>query len=239
MSYSEITFNDKNPVKRWLQRQRLVAALKAVKCQSPAPSGICDFGAGNGELCKHLVEHYPSADIICYEPAVDLFLEAKENLDGVAGIRFYQDINNLKTETLDLVFALEVFEHLPSKETRDALSNIHGLLKTGGKLVVGVPVEVGIPALYKGGFRMMRRYGAFDASAGNILFSFAGRPPANRPVDEIAPGFNYYFEHVGFDYRKFKSKLESCFNQPEIITSPFSFPGTWLMPEVYFTVEKN
>lgn len=239
MSYAAITFRDRNPVKRWLQRQRLVSALAAVGKQTPTPAVICDFGAGNGELCKVLVKHYPQAGIICYEPAADLLAEAKENLRGLPGISFYRSISGLGNGSCDAVFALEVFEHLPPPETQAALQTIYTLLRPKGRLVVGVPVEVGIPAIYKGLFRMARRYGAFDADIRNVLLSFAGNPPRNRPQGEIAPGFNYYFEHVGFDYRGFGRALESCFKRLGITASPFSILGPRLMPEVCFTVEKE
>jgi len=239
MTYSEITFNDKNPVKGWLQRQRLVSALEAAKQLDRPPSVICDFGAGNGELCKLLSEHYPNAHIICYEPTTGLLNEAKENLKEISNISFIQDVGGLKNESVDLLFSLEVFEHLPPKETESALQAIYSLLKSKGQLIIGVPIEIGIPALYKGAFRMARRYGAFDANFRNIFMSLIGNPPKNRPTGEITPGLNYHFEHVGFDHRRLIGTLEDYFMKLSITSSPFSLVGAWLMPEIYFTVEKS
>jgi SAM-dependent methyltransferase len=239
MTYSEITFNDKNPVKRWLQRQRLVSALEAVKQLDHSPSTICDFGAGNGELCKLLSKHYPNAHIICYEPTAGLLNEARENLKTISNISFIQDTGSLKNESVDLVFSLEVFEHLPLNETKSALQDIYAVLKSKGQAIIGVPVEIGIPALYKGAFRMARRYGAFDANFRNTFISLMGKPPKNRPTSEITPGFNYHFEHVGFDHRRLFGTLKDYFNKLSITSSPFSLVGAWLMPEVYFTAEKS
>ena len=239
MSYSEITFEDKNPIKRWLQKQRLVSALKVAQKTGQKPLSICDFGAGNGELCKYLAVSFPEASIFCYEPANHLFKEAQQNLNDIKNVIFCKNISEIQISSMDLIFSLEVFEHLPELETNDALHHIHALLKPKGQLVIGVPVEVGIPALYKGVFRMVRRYVAFDASIKNILNSFIGNPPLNRPTKEIMPGFNYHLEHVGFDYRNFMKILSSHFAKPELTSSPFSTPGPWLMPEVNFTVEKS
>jgi len=239
MKYSEITFQDKNPIKSWLQRQRLVSALKLIKKINPHPDVICDFGAGNGELCKLLSNNHPNSHIICYEPTSNLLNEAKENLMGISNINIIQNINDLKNESIDLVVSLEVFEHLPINETNAALRTIDALLKSNGKFIVGVPVEIGIPALYKGGFRMMRRYGAFDANIRNVMMSFLGNPPKNRPVNEITPKFNYYFEHVGFNYHELLKILEKYFLKHSISSSPFSYIGAWLMPEIYFTVGKK
>jgi SAM-dependent methyltransferase len=239
MSYSEITFGDKNPVKRWLQHRRLVSALAAAGRPVPSPSLVCDFGAGNGELCKSLVKRFPRAGIICYEPEAGLLDEARQNLKGMDGIDFCRDVRYLEKESVDLLFSLEVFEHLPQAETETALQRIVELLKADGRAVIGVPVEIGIPALYKGLFRMARRYGAFDADPGNIFKCLAGKPPKHRPVGEIAPGLNYYFEHLGFDYRRFMTQLVRYFKRPVITSSPFPVPGPRLMPEIYFTMEKS
>lgn len=136
MSYSEITFRDKNPIKRWLQQQRLASAIKLC---SRSPKAICDFGAGNGELLKLLAENYPNAKLICYEPTAGLLSEAQQNLSAVAQVEFCQNIQSIKPGLLDVVFCLEVFEHLPPEETIDALQRIYDLLKPEGTIIVGVP----------------------------------------------------------------------------------------------------
>lgn len=240
MAYANITFKDKNPVKRWLHRRRLVSAIKAVKLPTLSPPVICDFGAGNGELCKRLAERYPGAGLICYEPSPALLNEAKENLKTIPNVRFLQDIGGMEPESIDLLFSLEVFEHLPDKETHAALKTIHTLLKSKGQLIIGVPMEIGIPALYKGAFRMVRRYGAFDANFHHVFLALIGRPPTDRPVNEITPGFNYYFEHLGFDYRRLLEMLKQTFDvRPQKWVSPFSIFGPWVMPEIYFSMIKN
>jgi len=46
-TYRELTFADRNPIKRWLQRSRLTSAIRMAQ-QAPPPRTILDFGAGNG-----------------------------------------------------------------------------------------------------------------------------------------------------------------------------------------------
>jgi len=238
MSYAEITFGDRNPIKRWLQRQRLVAAAELAGRMEKFPQVICDFGAGNGELCKLLAERYETAKLICYEPAPELLAEARENLKAVSRVEFCENIHGITPGTLDLVLCLEVFEHLPPEETVEALRKISALLRPAGTIVIGVPIEVGLPALYKGIFRMARRYGAFDATPRNVAVSFLGHPPQKRPIAELAPGLRWYFDHVGFDFRAFKNVFRRYFNLIETAASPAPALGTWLMPEVYFVGTK-
>jgi SAM-dependent methyltransferase len=234
MKYADYTFRDKNPVKRWLQRQRLVSAIEVLGQPSRPPEVICDFGGGNGELCK-----LPIAMVICYEPVTDLLAEAQENLRTVPGVDVVQDLRRIAPGSVDVVFCLEVFEHLPTEETVDAFRDLSALLKPEGTLVIGVPVEVGVPALYKGLFRLMRGYGSFYAGVTNILRSGLGNPPADRPIAEIAPGRRYCYEHMGFDYRRFRERLDGSFRLQRIASSPFAWPGAWLMPEIYFVAVKS
>ena len=237
MSYAEITFRDRNPIKRWLQRQRLVSALALYG--SRHPQVICDYGAGSGELCKLLAVRYPDAKIICYEPTSELLREATQNLAAVPNVDFRQEIGDVEVGTVDAVFCLEVFEHLPDAETLEALARISRLLRPSGHAVIGVPVEIGIPALYKGAFRMARRYGAFDATLKNVSLAFIGIPPNERPIAEIGPGLRFHHFHAGFDFRRFRKTLEEHLKLHEAAASPISQLGPWLMPEINFLAEKR
>lgn len=234
LSYSNITFLDKNPIKRWLQRKRLISAIKILGT-SDCAKRICDFGAGNGELCKGLAEKFPAAKIICYEPTPSLLLEARENLREFGErIEFCSDAKDLENQTFDIILCLEVFEHLPKIETISALKIISEILHNEGKFVIGVPVEVGIPAVYKGLFRMIRRYGAFDANIKNVFLALIGYPPVDRPVSEISPGLSFYFEHMGFNHKILAHEFLKYFKLVGVSTSPFGKPISFLMPEINY-----
>lgn len=237
MTYSDITFKDKNPIKRWLQSRRLVVASRIADGRF-SPKCILDFGAGNGELCKLITVQFPEAKIVCYEPTPSLMAEAKENLVDLPQVNFCSDLRLIADGSVELIFCLEVFEHLPEKETKDAIRQFNRLLSSNGNAIIGVPVEIGIPALYKGIFRMSRRFNAFDASIKNVLLAALFSPPIDRPVSDIAPGFAFHHEHMGFDYRKLQALLCSQFRLQQVTTSPFSIFGPWLNPEVNFLVEK-
>jgi SAM-dependent methyltransferase len=238
MSYANITFSDRNPVKRWLQQRRLNDAIQ-LTAHFQDISTVLDFGAGNGELSKRLIGFFPQVQIICYEPAVHLMAEAKINAGNFQQINFVTDIESVSKESVDLIYCLEVFEHLPKIETEAALSLICSVLREGGIAIIGVPIEIHFPALYKGIFRMTRRFGDFDATPGNILKATFGFPPQNRPVSEIAVNWLYHHHHLGFDYRRFRELIKS---KPFMIlkqsASPIPILGAWFNPEVYFVVRK-
>ena len=236
MSYSEITFADRNPIKRWLQRSRLETALDLGRNLKSGVLTVCDFGAGNGELCRLLIRDFSNAKILCFEPAPSLMAEAKELLGGHPGLSFLSETTGIDTGSVDILFCLEVFEHLPVDEMQAALLEIQRILKPEGMAVIGVPVEIGVPAAYKGFFRMARRYGNFDATPRNVLSAVMGSPPDDRPVAEISPGLRFHFEHMGFDFRVFAKKLSEFFLMQKRTYSPVPLFG-FLMPEIYFVVK--
>jgi SAM-dependent methyltransferase len=239
VSYTEGVFNDRNPVKRWLQRQRLYSAIGAAAKKKDGVRFVLDFGSGSGELCKSLVDEYPNATIICYEPCSDLLAEARQQLAGLPRVAFYSSFSELPKGCVDVLFCLEVFEHIPLKERANALNQIDELIKPEAEVIFGVPVEVGLPALYKGLFRMTRRFGAFDASPINVLRASIGFPPKNRPLGLLPPDVEVHHEHLGFDHRVFRRHISARFSRTKASASPFRILGTWFNPEAYFVVKKR
>lgn len=238
MAYSEHTFSDPNPIKRWLQHQRLDTALMlAREFAKPTPQAICDYGAGNGELCKHLFKAYGRSKLVCFEPTPQLIQEAKVNLGQTDfPVQFTSSLADLGQHKFDLIFCLEVFEHLLPKEMTEASDQIQMMLTRDGVGVIGVPVEIGLPAAYKGLFRMKRRYGAFDARIRNVIGAVLGKPPLSRPIVELAPGVPVYPDHLGFDYRELQLFLEQRFRVLKISGSPSKWLGAWGSPEIYFVI---
>jgi SAM-dependent methyltransferase len=165
--------------------------------------------------------------------------QAKAKLAGLPGVAFVSSLESVGSESFDYVFCLEVLEHLPPTETEVVLAELHRLVKGDGFVVIGVPHELFLPALFKGLFRMTRRYGAFDASPGTVLAAALGRPPAERPVMEISPGFAYHGAHLGFDYRELERKLCARFRVVRRWFSPLPVLGSLLNSEVYYLLQKS
>jgi hypothetical protein len=239
VSYTEGVFRDRNPVKRWLQQQRLHSAIGFAQKARESVRCVLDFGAGSGELCKHLVTAYPNATIICYEPCSDLLEEARIELKDLPRVEFHASFEDIPKGQVDVLFCLEVFEHIPLSMRSTSLGQVDALLSQDAEVVFGVPVEVGLPALYKGVFRMTRRYGAFDARPKNVLLAALGMPPKERPVGILPPDVQVHNEHMGFDHRVFRKALAEQFALVKASASPFPVLGTSVNPEAYFVVRKR
>jgi len=238
MNYSDITINDPNIVKRFLQRSRFTDAVKLYPCQA-GNFKVLDFGGGDGELCLRLSDIDRGSSYICYEPSEDMHQQAKSNIPDKNKISLINSLESIATNSIDIIYSLEVFEHLPEQESVDALESIYSILKPGGSLIIGVPNELFISAMYKGIFRMYRRFGEFDAQLNNILKCVIGRPPQKRPVGEISPGKQYHFHHLGFDHRLLSERLKEKFVNYKRIFTPFWFLGVWGSPEIYYVVQKK
>jgi PPOX class probable F420-dependent enzyme len=237
-NYSDITVRDRNPVKSYLQRRRLRDALSVLDGLKKGFAGkLLDFGAGSGELTRIVAGRFPRARVFCYEPAPDLLEEARHNLSNFKNVVLVPSLEELDGKRFRYVFCLEVFEHLPRRETVRAIRAIKHLLAREGTAVVGVPNELFLPALIKGLFRMTRRYGAFDARLGNVLRATVGRPPAKRPVREITAGLPYHFHHTGFDHRELRRTLSETFEVERQFASPVG--GELLGTEIYLVLKQR
>ncbi len=231
-----MTFEDSNLIKRFFQNSRLEEAVR-LATDTDEPDLVVDFGAGNGELCKLLSSRFTKAKILCFEPHPELYEQARENLEGTENIVFITDPAELPPASAKLLFCLEVFEHLPEREFNIAMNQIGQILADDGIAIIGVPIEVGIPALYKGIFRMFRRFGEFDARPMKILASLFGRPPAVRPVVELMPDSYFHLHHLGLDHRQFKQQLKRHFQIIKTSSSPFPVFGASINSEQYFVIK--
>ena len=236
--YSEITIGDRNPVKRFLQRRRLHDAVSVLDGLDDHFTGnFLDFGGGSGELSKMLAGRFPGASVFCYEPMPAIFEEARQNLSGLENVTLVSGRKELRGLAFEYVFCLEVFEHLPHRQTARTIRTVDRLLKENGVFVVGVPNELYFPALIKGLFRMKRRYGTHDSRPGNVLQATIGRPPARRPVRMISQGLPYHFHHLGFDHRRLRTQLSEIFDPVREFGSPIK--NQWLSTEIYFVLSKR
>lgn len=237
MNYAQITTSDRNRLKRWIQRRRLRDAVAEVVrgFGDRAPASVLDFGGGNGELAWLLHEAVPGAAVTCYEPAESLRAEAAQRLRG-SPVRLSGRVDS---GGHDLVTCCEVLEHLPDTEVDRALDVIAGAMAPGAVLVVGVPNEIHVAALVKGVFRMVRRYGAYDAQPATVLAAVRGRPRPDRPVSEL-DGLPFVFPHTGFDHRALAERVgRAGFEIVRVFGSPWRRLPVLLNSEIYLVLRRR
>ena len=236
-NYAALTRDDPSRLKRVVHSRRLVDALAMAR--DLAPRVIVDYGRGDGALCLFAAEIWPRARIICFEPAPQMATEARLLLARTPQAQVVGDETALPGGVVDLVFCTEVFEHLPPTESNRALDEIARILRPGARAIIGVPIEVGPPALAKGVFRALRRPGEFDARPEVVARSLVGRPPRRRPAAEISPGRAYFPHHAGFDHRPLFRAIADRLALERRTGSPFSLLPAWLNSEVYLRARRR
>lgn len=235
MSYADITINDKSRIKSWLHKKRYAQALYALKEVPFNLNGsILDFGGGSGEFCKYLLKALPDSTPVLYEPTPSLRQEASVNLQKYRQVKIIAELGDSPFPVYDVIFCMEVFEHIVEEQYKVLFKQFLGLMDKNSLLVVSVPVEVYIPALAKGIFRMSRRYGSFDAKLKNVLKCTFGKPPAIRPRGEIENSLPYYYDHLGFDYRVFENELKKYFAITGSYGGPLAYMPACINFEKYY-----
>lgn len=235
-SYASMTHGDRNPLKRWLQNRRLNDALALLP---PDARRVVDYGGGDGELCLRLAARRPGALVTCFEPTPSFCWEAEQKLRGVAGVSLTDKESDIADGWADAVVCAEVFEHLPDAQLDAALVQIERILRPAGVLILGVPVEVGAPALAKGLFRFLRRPGAPDARWGRIIAAGLRRPHGPRFTLQIAEGRPYHPLHLGFDHRAMLPRVAARFDVIARHGTPWRTGGAALNSEIYFVAQKR
>ncbi len=160
-------------------------AQKLIKKDKPK---ILDFGAGSGTYTDMLKEKGITAE--CLEP--------DSKLQGVLkkkGYKVYGDVSELKPESYDLIYALNVFEHIKNDE--QVVKKLKKVLRPGGRLVIYVPA---FQLLFTS---MDEKVGHYRRYRKSMLSDYAHT--ANLNVEKL-----YYCDPIGFSaalaYRIFGNK---------------------------------
>jgi SAM-dependent methyltransferase len=139
----------------------------------------------------------------------------------------------------DAVFCMEVFEHVVDWEPE--LARLESLLAPGGKLVISVPVETGLPLMLKQTVRRVagwRRIGHYPGTSRYSLSElaasvFAGhKQQVKRPVFDVGSG--PFHDHKGFNWMVLKERLNEQFVVERVLASPFAWLGPHLATQAWF-----
>jgi SAM-dependent methyltransferase len=91
---------------------------------------VLDFGAGSGTYTDILLGKGYSADCVEPDQKLQKILKSKN-------YKVYKDVNELKAKSYDLIYALNVFEHI--KEHSDVLAKLRKALRKNGVIIIYVP----------------------------------------------------------------------------------------------------
>jgi SAM-dependent methyltransferase len=228
MSYADLTYRSRNPLKRLVQRGRFQAMFDLVAIGPEAV--ILDYGCGDGFFLSMLSDIVPPRQLFGFEPFRIMTDQCDRGPDRPKILSEYDELAQLGNRRFSAIFCMEVLEHLVDEDIDRALANIAGLASPQTRIVFTVPSERGLAGAAKYLFR--RRAGTETVTMSTVLAVLAGRN-ISRSAAETSDG-RYIYSHIGFDHRNLEAQLRRRFKIERICGIPFNFLPGWLNNEIVF-----
>jgi 2-polyprenyl-3-methyl-5-hydroxy-6-metoxy-1,4-benzoquinol methylase len=222
-----MTYDSRFFVKRFTHRTRYSIGLGL--CHDA--DSVLDYGTGSAHFLKLLAEKNPAIRIVGFEPWDNMLEQAKEETKNLQNVRIIKAIDF--NERFDIVTCFEVLEHLTEEKQRKVFSDCKKLLKTGGRIVVSIPIETGFAGLVKNALRWIA--GQPHATS----FSEVIRSSFSANIERVERG-GYIHSHMGFRYKDIE-KLMPGLNLIVIrrIFSPINWFGPLLNSQVFYELKEK
>jgi len=232
---------------RWSHRRRFAVAV--AKSARFAGQRVLDFGCGDGTyLALLLASPHAPREAVGAELDEAVVAENRRRFAGRAGVGFVRQAE-LETPaqrgSFDAVVCMECFEHMTEPERY--LDLLHALLKPGGRLLLSVPVETGLPVLVKQTVRRIagwRRIGDYASTLpytwGELARSvFAGADqhiPRVRHAGDHGLAFHC---HKGFNWMLLRRHIARRFTLERVSASPLPLLPPHLGSQAWFEARKE
>ncbi len=225
----------------WSHARRFEAAVSLAR--EFAGKRILDYGCGDGTfLALTLLTHDAPAGAVGAELSPNHVQDCRRRYQHEPRLQFVpvEDLAGVEHRgRYDAVFCMEVLEHVVDWEPE--LARLARALKPGGKLIISVPIEIGVPLMVKqvvrriAGWRKIGHYPGTSAySAGELAASvFAGSAQhLVRPVFDNGSG--PFHDHKGFNWMVLRERLNERWTIDRCVASPFAWLGPHLATQVWF-----
>lgn len=230
IAYDRQTVDNPSLIKRMSHRARFGVAVEMLA--PPEGATVLDYGTGDALLLSHLHRAYPHAQYLGYEPVAEMNEQARALLERTGTparlLTRRSELQGLRCERLS---CMEVMEHLGAPELERAFADFRDLLHPDGRLMISVPVEIGLTALAKNAVRVASGQAQESTSIGTVFAAFLGRtdriPRVNRN--------GYIGSHLGFDYRALRARIRTeGFVIEQQVFAPLPYVGPLLNSQVFW-----
>lgn len=94
---------------------------------------ILDFGCGPGRSIEYLTKYFPAAEIWGFDVSDDSLKQAKSRSPHAC---LFSDMKQVEGREFDLIFAANVFHHIPVAQRLEALSHCARVLSPSGCMYI-------------------------------------------------------------------------------------------------------
>lgn len=230
--YTDLTIGNKSLLKRFSHGKRFRIALDLL---NPATEDrILDFGTGDGFMLSMVRAANNHCVLTGYEPFRYMFEELRKKVDA-SDLESVEILDSLEgyENTFNKICCLEVLEHLTERNQRKELKRMKSLLDQNGKLIVSVPIEVGLSSMFKNLTRILLRQSHKNTSLRTLVFSLFG-------IHFDRGDGSYISSHMGFYYHDLeKIFIASGFRVRQKKFSPVPMLKGVINSQVFFVLENN
>ncbi len=221
-------------IKRYSHKTRIQLAIEIYKAKAKNKKKILDFGSGEGVLIRQLIHDKDLKDIslYAYDPLIERYNDLLRKFGKDDNVKVYKDINMIK-EKIDIIFCLEVLEHLSNHNLHVAIKDLKKVLSNSGILIISVPIETGLAGLIKN----IVRYLISETHKGFTFIKYF-KQLLGFNIQRVEENKEFIESHFGFSYKT----LEEDFIKPNfeiinIIYSPFKYGSSILNSQIFYVVK--
>jgi 2-polyprenyl-3-methyl-5-hydroxy-6-metoxy-1,4-benzoquinol methylase len=222
-------------------RFRLAVRLAAA---AGAARRLLDYGCGDGTFIG--LTHGTFAEAVGCDIDAAQLAQCRHRLGNLDGVRFVH-IADLAGDghrgAYDVVTCMEVLEHCVDAERVNVLEDLNRLVRSTGRVIISVPIEIGPALLGKQLFRMIaawRGHGDYrhreTYSPRELVAAALARPGLARAEYDVETpsGRMRYCGHKGFDWRILEGEIGRRFTVEERRFTPLPVLGGVLNSQVWF-----
>ena len=129
-------YSNPNPLMNFLFWERLYRVMQHIEKKGEI-GGILDFGCGSGVMLPFLSQR--ADEIIAVDIDLDPLRRLEKYIDFDEKICFLENHVDIPPNSLDLIIALDVLEHVDNLD--EVFAELALLLKPGGEIIVSGPTE--------------------------------------------------------------------------------------------------
>jgi len=129
-------YSNPNPLMSFLFWERIYRVIQHVEKRGSLNAAL-DFGCGSGVMLPFLSQQ--ATEVIAVDIDLDPLRRLEKHIDFDEKVQFLESYVDIPSQSLDLIIALDVLEHVDDLEK--VLAQLSSLLAPGGEIIISGPTE--------------------------------------------------------------------------------------------------